>query len=193
MSFFKFYTMNPVCSQNKQIERSVCNVNGDPLVLFHKNGNSLNPEVTSNFVKLVRSLNIGPVVELEENNWRWCKAEPRNFNCHALAIGSSVGLTPNDWLEGKASPATLHINPVELLLDNYFETVSERLVDNDVFLLKDAESNHFVHSGFVRWIDSRLVAVSKFGEGPILMTSLELIATVFRNNFNVIEWRRLSA
>ncbi len=190
MSFFKTPFADGYNTRQCPIDRSVLDVGGQPLVLFHKRGQSLENERTSNLVGLMRSLELGPVVDLTDNDWSWCQAQPENFNCHALSIGSTVGLTPHDWLEGKASPATFGINPVQLLLDHYFEPIHDRIVDNDIFVLRQSSEHHLVHSGFVRWINGSLIAVSKFGERQVFMTTLELVSTIFRDDFDTIDWYR---
>ena len=168
----------------------MCKLDERKLVLFHKNGNSLVPKKSSNCSTFLRQLGHGPVVELNDNDWVWCGADVRDFNCHAMAIGSGVGLTPQDWLEGFASEATLQFNPAQVILDAFYEPVNSALQENDVFVLLDSTTGHLTHSGILRWVDGNAVAISKFGEGPVLMTSFALIAYVYSRVFDEVRWYR---
>lgn len=195
-----FQHLLPVNQDGHTIRRSASFVNDRPVVLFHKQGTSLAPTDEFDWCKLLSRLNCGPVVELESLDWAWSQQSPINFNCHALAIGSVIGVTPNDWLEGVASPATLDQNPVELILDQYFDLLSIRscrdqvsfseMMEDDAFVFCNSYDSHFIHSGFVKIVENQVVAISKFGEGPILMTSMELIRKFYSGKFNEVRWYR---
>ncbi len=200
----EFNELPPVYDEQAPIGRSWCQLKNRPLVLFHKNGNALRPKFQKKWYRTLEQLGCGPVVELEQPDWNWCHGPESNFNCHAFAIGSSVGLTPNDWVEGMASPLTLHANPADLLLRSFFipTTTIDRTdrsgyesgkesIDNDVFVIHDSRFNHLRHSGFIKWVDGQPMAVSKFGEGPILITTLKLLWSFFDGKFDQLRWFRL--
>jgi hypothetical protein len=191
MSSLIFEPLSPVLRCDLHIERSIGLCFGIPLVLFHKRGNSLINEDQTQCVELLEKLNCGPVLEFEDNDWAWCQADPCNFNCHSLAIGSAVGLTPDDWLEGFASESTLYANPTQILLDSFYERIDNEESENDVFVLADSKTGKLFHSGFLRNIDGIPFAVSKFGEGPVLATSFTLISLVFGMSFDEVRWYRL--
>ena len=185
----RFESISPIIRQRLPVQRSVCNVSGQPLVLFHKRGNSLIDERKPDYLELVEKLGLGPVVEIQDEGWQWCNSDPRDFNCHAVAIGSGVGLTPNDWLEGSASSSTLNVNPAQVLLDAYFVECID-LKDNDIFVLRDSKTGNLSHSGFIRIVDGVSWAVSKFGEGPICVTTFEMVSAVFEGSFDEVRWYR---
>lgn len=195
-----FKQIEPIHQDGEKIQRSVSLVSDRSMVLLQKNGKSLSPDCTHDWSDLLSMLNCGPVVELEPNDWPWSSECATNFNCHAMAIGSGIGVSPTDWLEGIASPATLGENPTELILQHYFRllhTVSpesderlEGLQDDDVFVLRDSAESHYIHSGFVKLVDGEPVAISKFGEGPILLTSVELILKFYWGKYDEILWYR---
>ena len=110
--------------QDFPVERTLFEVNGSRVVLFHKDGRSLEQEFASDYLQLMRSLDLGPVCEVDNDDWVWCRANPVNFNCHTLAVGSAIGLTPTFWLEGVASNLTLNSNPVGTLLTECYRNVT---------------------------------------------------------------------
>ncbi len=149
--------------------------------------------------ELLAEYDCGPVIELEPSDWSWSSETATNFNCHAMAIGSRVGVSPQDWLEGIASDATLDQNPTAIILGRFFHLTSiveptllrpDSVLEDDIFVFYNAADQHFVHSGFTRFIDGQLVAISKFGEGPILLTSLELIGRFYEGEYDEIRWYR---
>ena len=186
----QFAIISPVLRHRNQIDRAVCDIAGRPLVLFHKRGISLVEDDHASCPELLRSLCAGPVIELQDENWEWCNADPRDFNCHAMAIGSGVGLTPEYWLEGCASASTLFENPAQVMLDVYYQKLNEQIADNDVFVLRDSKTDGLVHSGFLRNVDGINLAVSKFGEGPVCLTSFELLSSVYQGRFDQVQWYR---
>lgn len=200
-----FHQLSPVTQSGNRVRRSASFVNRHPgnrhpVVVFHKEGKQLSLDSVDDWPTLLMHLDLGPVVELDDNDWTWAQQPAVNFNCHAMAIGSQVGLTPQDWLEGVASSATLDENPTELLLDRYYDllqklpTIAETdfldIQENDVFVCYDTKHSHFIHSGFVRSVDGQMYAISKFGEGPILLTSLELIEAFYAGKYDEVRWYR---
>ena len=195
-----FQQLVPVIQNGKNVRRSASFIDQNPVVVFHKAGVSLSPDCDYNWPSLLALLDCGPVIELEESEWSWSQQPSVNFNCHAMAIGSRIGLTPQDWLEGVASSATQDVNPTEMILDCFFdlqqtagsisETQFDDVVEDDVFVFCDSKNSHFIHSGFVREVDGNLIAISKFGEGPILLTSLDLIEKFYAGKFDMIRWFR---
>ena len=193
------HSLDPIETRGQCIDRSVAYVGERPLVLFHKSGRNLSPRCKFDWTKVLSGFDLGPVVELERSTWQWSKGAATNFNCHAMAIGSHVGLSPQDWLEGIGSPATLDHNPARILLDNFFQHVetvgpgqepTHSIEENEIFVCYESSSDHFIHSGFIKRVDDRLVAVSKFGEGPILLTSLDLIQAFYHAKFDQVRWYR---
>lgn len=195
-----FVQLNPLNQGGQRIKRCASIIAGRPFILFQKQGSSFTPHCEYDWPTILAHLNCGPVIELEPQDWPWSHQCAVNFNCHAMAIGASVGVTPSDWLEGLASPATLGQNPTGLLLDRYYEllhstaphddSICDAIVDNNVFVVCDSKSSHFIHSGIVRFIGDQLVAISKFGEGPILLTSIELIKEFYAGQFDEVRWYR---
>lgn len=198
-----FEPITPIEQDEATISRSASIVGERPLVLFQKDGKALSPDCRHDWPALLSMLDCGPVLELERNDWPWSNECAVNFNCHAMAIGSGIGVTPADWLEGIASPATLGENPTDLILKSYFQLLrissptadkeeGDLLQDDDVFVLRNTTDAHYIHSGFVKFIDGDLIAISKFGEGPILLTSVELIKKFYWGKYDEIRWYRFA-
>ena len=195
-------SLAPVTNQGHAIRRSASLVDEQPVVLFHKSGTALSPEGDYDWPALLAHLDCGEVTELYDPTTEWSAAPSMNFNCHALAIGSRVGISPSDWLEGIASDATMNQNPTELLLNRYFDQLRIEEPDHagsyfdaqegDIVVLCDSASQHFIHSATIRFVDGEMVAVSKFGEGPILSTSLELLTKFYANQFDEVRWYRFA-
>lgn len=195
----RFQRLIPVNRQGVDFERSACVIAEKPLVVFHKQGKSLAPASSHNWPEILSYLDCGPVLELEESSWVWSSAPSSDFNCHAMAIGSRLGLTPRDWLEGVASAATLNENPTQILLEHFFEPLAplqslaaQSLQSDDVFVCYNTAKDQFIHSGFIKLINQEAVAISKFGEGPILLTSLALIKHFYHGKFDQLHWYRFN-
>lgn len=195
----EFKKLDPILAKENLINRSVCRVDAQPLVLFHKNGASLEPQYNKCWSQLLSKFGWGEVSEVDQSADGW--SANSNFNCHTFAIGAKLGLTSNDWLEGISSSLTFGLNPARLLLERYFQpTISVRRTEKngfessklvneqDVFVLKDTHSNRLVHSGIVKWVDDQPMAISKFGEGPILQTTFKLIWKFYGNKFDQLSW-----
>lgn len=195
-------SLAPVVQQGHAIRRTASMVDEQPVVLFHKSGTALGPEGDYDWPALLSHLNSGVVTEVYEPNCEWSAAPSMNFNCHALAVGSRIGISPSDWLEGIASDATMSRNPTEILLNRYFEQLRTEEPDHagsyfdaredDVVVLCDSASRHFIHSATIKSVEGELVAVSKFGEGPILSTSLSLLMKFYANQFDEVHWYRFA-
>ena len=189
-----------VVQQGHAIRRSASLVDEQPVVLFHKFGTALGPEGDYDWPAILAQLNCGEVSQLDDPEWLWSTEPSMNFNCHALAIGSRVGVTPSDWLEGIASDATLNQNPTAILLNRYFDKLRVEEADHagaffdaredDVVVLCDSKSQHYIHSAIIKFIDGEIVAVSKFGEGPILVTGFELLTRFYTGQFDEVHWYR---
>lgn len=195
----QFRNLVPVIREGRRIGRSASFVDSQPVVVFQKSGSALCADDDYDWPDLLTSLDCGPVVELEQSDWPWSREAAVNFNCHAMAIGSNVGISPRDWLEGVASDATMHRNPTAIILRRFFELTAVRqpnspqpdqVREDDVFVFYNAATDHFIHSGFIRCLDGVPVAVSKFGEGPILLTSLQLIGRFYSGQYDQIRWYR---
>lgn len=195
-------SLAPVINQGHAIRRSASMVDEQPVVLFHKSGRALSPEGDYDWLGILAHLNCGEVTALTSSTMGWAESPSMNFNCHALAIGSQVGIGPADWLEGIASDATMNVNPTEVLLNCYYDQLRVEEPDhagsffdaqeNDIVVLCDSTSQHFIHSAVVKFLDGKMVAVSKFGEGPILATSLELLVRFYESQFDEVHWYRFN-
>ncbi len=196
-------SLAPVIQQGYAIERSASLIDEQPVVLFHKLGTALGPEGDYDWPGILAHLNCGEILELTDPEWLWSAEPSMNFNCHALAIGSHVGIEPSDWLEGIASDATLNQNPTDILLNRYFDKLRVEEADHaglffdvkedDVVVLCDSKSQHYIHSAIIKFIGGEMVAVSKFGEGPILATKFELLTRFYIGQFDEVHWYRSTA
>lgn len=187
---FEFEPVEPFAQNDHVIYRSACLIEGTPLVLIHKRGQTQIDDDPTCFLRMLQIAEIQPVIPLEDNNWTWSQACPTNFNCHALAIGSQVGLTPDDWLEGSASLVTLHVNPAQLILDRCFQEVDSQVNDDDVVVLRDTKLDNLVHSGFLKTLDGTQYVVSKFGEGPVCLTTFQVLAEIYKTRFDKLQFFR---
>ena len=63
-----------------------------------------------------------------ESGTRWHVDEPAQlaqFNCCAYAAGDAVGLGPADWLCGEVNPLTDGTNPMQVVLESFYEKVAD--------------------------------------------------------------------
>ncbi|MEZ6094235.1 MAG: hypothetical protein R3C03_08335 [Pirellulaceae bacterium] len=201
----EFKKLPSIRIDSNETQRYYADLETTPIVVFRKHGRPVCPKYSGDWCRTLSVLNCGPVVELDQPQWSWSNSDPVNFNCHSLAIGANAGLRPTDWLEGTSSPYTLNINPAKSLLDRLYDvqaTVEAAQTDgyatiqdakeNDTFVLFNSAHNHLIHSGVVKWLDNIPMVISKFGEGPILITSLELIWRFYQNQFDCLLWCRFS-
>lgn len=123
------------------------------------------------------------------------------FNCCAYAVGDVIGLGPTDWLCGDVNPTTDATNPMQVVLDSYYERVAEfdppfassaisafaaspLLRDDDVVCLAGSRGPEYPHAARVRRRQDRNWVVGKFGEDPILWTPLETVGREFESQFD---------
>lgn len=197
------------------IQRTWVELNGgDTLVLLHKNRFAY-PDRLYRFSSLAALLEAG--VSSGEGRGKflceglskdsWCKNGIRpdpNFNCHSYSVGDVIGLTSTDWLDGVSSELTDGINPMQVVLDNYFSLVSEfdrnpesiskvarnvGLQEGDVLTLvkysSDGSVEH-VHSGRIVKEKSKNWLASKLGEGPLIIAPIAVYTMEYEGLFDAI-------
>lgn len=186
-----------------ELARTCVMVDNNEVVVFHKDHPILKPRFKSfnAWKEFLDGSHGDPVFEVEDEQWRWSKASPASFNCHALSIGSLLGLGPGDWLEGSASEFTLGNNPARILLDTFFEETQvwdqkgdldiESLSENDVIILDTESSGDIVVSGTIRWIEDKLMIVSKLGEHPVVIVTLSVLLREYAGQFSHVRFYRL--
>jgi hypothetical protein len=123
-------TLSPYTTkEQKQIQRSLHKIGGKKVVILHDLNPVPEPQILHPMDNLVfgdpiRFLGEGFIFHEAGNPWAETGILVTNsFNCHAFALGERVGLTPRDWISSVASDATLNTNPMQILLDAYFEEV----------------------------------------------------------------------
>lgn len=174
------------------LSRLLATVGSEPVVLFQKTHAILQPkfsdEAWATFASQVR-LTDALQAELDQ----WNRHDRFSFNCHTLAIGRYLGIGPEYWLEGSSSVFTLMENPTQSLLDVYFQEVDrttqldnleDRLHPNDIVVFRHAHTGDLSHSGVVREVDGRPVVLSKLGEHPVAVTSIDALTTEYRGQFD---------
>ncbi|MBI1311835.1 hypothetical protein GC176_11130 [bacterium] len=154
-----------------------------------------------------RQLQNGDFAELvyEPGN-PWCTGQNEGrclstFNCCSFAVGELVGLTPRDWL-GTTPTSDGYPTPMAVILDSYFSLIAEipveevlrdgvyesdeRFLDKDVVCFeilcsgKDTLRRHVIHAGQVRKDHGINRLLSKFGQGPILLSDLRFPNRMFQ-------------
>lgn len=122
------------------------------------------------------------------------------FNCGTFAVSDFVEFTPNDWLE-TAPTFDGFPTPIAVVIDSYFEPVCEfamsaalqnetyetdkRLRDGDIvgFELRPREADRtrrmFKHVGRVKRSEGVNRLLSKFGQGPIVLSDLRFADRMF--------------
>jgi len=144
----------------------------------------------------------GEVVSEEGTEWHVdSSAQLAQFNCCAYAAGDVVGLGPGDWLCGEVNPLTDGTNPMQVLLESYYEQVADfappftaraieafetsRLIrDDDVVCLVGSRGPDYPHAMRVRDRGGLHWVVGKFGEDPILWTPLETVGGAYEGQFD---------
>jgi hypothetical protein len=128
-------------------------------------------------------------------------AEWVQFNCCTFAVGEAIGLGRSDWLCGEVNPLTDGTNPMQVVLDSYYEQVAEfappfssraielfatssELREDDVVCLVGSSGPEYPHAMRVRRRGDRHWVVGKFGEDPILWTPLETVGGVYEREFD---------
>ena len=136
-------------------------------------------------------------------------AQLAQFNCCTYAAGDVIGLGPGDWLCGEVNPLTDGTNPMQVVLESYYERVAEfappfsdraiesfeasmQLRDDDVVCLVGSRGPDFPHAMRVRRRGDRNWVVGKFGEDPILWTPLGTVGGAYEGQFDAVWVFRLS-
>ena len=144
----------------------------------------------------------GAVVTEEGTQWHVdVPAQLAQFNCCAYAAGDVVGLGPGDWLCGEVNPLTDGTNPMQVLLESFYEKVadfappfnsraieafetSHLIRDDDVVCLVGSRGPDYPHAMRIRDRRDRHWVVGKFGEDPILWTPLETVGGAYEGQFD---------
>lgn len=124
------------------------------------------------------------------------------FNCATFAVAEHVHLTSNEWL-GTTPTFDGYPTPIAIILDSYFTPIcewsiaqaidnndnefetDERLRDGDVLAFEsispksDRTRRIFTHLGLVKRQDELNRLLSKFGQGPILLSDLKFPDRMF--------------
>ena len=131
------------------------------------------------------------------------------FNCCAYAAGDVIGLGRGDWLCGEVNPLTDGTNPMQVVLESYYEQVAEfappfsaraiesfetstGLRDDDVVCLVGSHGPDYPHAMRVRRRVDRHWVVGKFGEDPILWTPLATVGAAYEGQFDRVKVFRLA-
>jgi len=183
-----------------EIQRRLVTVGKQPVVLMSKSHPILRPCFTSERWKAF-SRGCDLSAEFGHELKRWNRKLRFAYNCHALAIGELLGMDTEEWIEGSRSVFTLMANPAQDLLDAHFEklaTVNQvsdlpTMSTDDVLVFRDAEFGDLMHSGRIRHIDGEVQLLSKLGEHPAAITSIEAIAEEYQGQFDCLDLYRLIA
>ena len=185
------------------LHRTCMEIDDKQLVVFHKSHSMLKPRFSSQtaWKNFLEGSHGGPVIEVDDAEWQWSSASPSAFNCHTLAVGSRVGLGPSDWLEGSASDFTLGHNPTSILLETFFEETlawdgtgsfdAQQLVDTETLVLEDERTNELLVSGTIRWVEGKPMILSKLGEHPVIICSLQVLLHEYASRFTRLRTFRL--
>lgn len=145
----------------------------------------------------------GEVVFVTGNRWYAgqdagsCAA---TFNCGTFAVGDYLGLTPADWLHPESSQDGFP-TPVAVILDSFFDPVCEmsvtealnpllfeadsRLRDGDVLCFEkiprdgDPSRRIMTHVARIQKKDGVNRLLSKFGEGPVVLSDIKFAHRMF--------------
>jgi hypothetical protein len=176
---------------------------GDCIVLHFPPVRVDNREALEIFKRLPGIAEEDAEVHLDPNS-RWCQYDARyatnTFNCCTYAVGDVVGLTTDDWISCDAIGNTCFTNPMQVLLDSYFERVKvyrppfigmetdPALRAEDVLCFVNTASPRptYCHAGRVCKRNGTNRLVSKIGEGPILRTSIKAVAMRYSAGFDEI-------
>lgn len=137
----------------------------------------------------------GEIVIDSSNPWAQNSAQSF-FNCHAFALGETVGLTPNDQINGAPVRTLGFPNPVGELLPVFFTLKlafeghqmnlaniesDSRLSTGDriFFVAKTKEGVEHVHSGRIVKRGQENWVMSKLGEDPLVITPLETLSKLY--------------
>lgn len=176
---------------------------GDCIVLHFPPVRLDNREALEIFKRLPDIAEEDAEVYLDPNS-RWCQQDAghatNTFNCCTYAVGDVVGLTTADWISCDPIGNTCLINPMQVLLDSYFERVKvyrqpfmgmetdPALQADDVLCFVNTSSPRptYCHAGRVCKKDGTNRLISKIGEGPILRTSIKAVAMRYSADFDEI-------
>jgi hypothetical protein len=122
------------------------------------------------------------------------------FNCATFAVANYVHLTSNEWLSTTPT-SDGYPTPIAIIIDSYFTPIcewsvaqaidnkefetDERLQNGDVLAFESSSSESdrtrriFTHLGLVKRQDGLNRLLSKFGEGPILLSDLKFPDRMF--------------
>lgn len=130
-------------------------------------------------------------------------------NCCTYAIGDVVGLSESDWIAPNAFDATDHTVPMQILLDSYFELIrsaatteiewqrldrDDSFEEGDIFCLVFTKGGQqqFTHVGKIQPERGRNWFIGKFGQGPVIRSTLSAVAEAYRGRFEgICVYRRL--
>lgn len=208
--------IDPVYSQwhGTEIPRTVLSCSaGDCILLHFPVREGYRPDTMSDLLvgKPETNDDNGEMVSDGGEGWRLASPlELCQFNCCAYAVGNVIGLGPTDWLSGEENLMTDTTNPMQVVLDSYYERVAEfdppfssaaidafatspLLGDGDVVCLAGSRGPEYPHAARVRRRRGRNWVVGKFGEDPILWTPLETAGGVFEGQFDRVWVFRLRA
>jgi len=153
----------------------------------------------------------GEIVSAAGTSWQVAQpAELAQFNCCAYAVGDTIGLGVGDWLCGEVNPLTDGSNPMQVVLESYFEQVAEfpppfstdairsfessrDIRDGDVVCLVGSRGPDYPHAMRVRGRDGHHWVEGKFGEDPILWTPLETVGGAYEGQFDQVRVFRYKA
>ena len=124
------------------------------------------------------------------------------------AVGDAIGLGRGDWLAGEVNPLTDGTNPMQVVLDSYYEKVAEfpppfsksginvfetssAIRDNDVVCLVGSRGPDYPHAMRVRGRKGRHWVVGKFGEDSVLWTPIATVARAYEGQFDRVWVLRL--
>jgi hypothetical protein len=132
-----------------------------------------------------------------EENSEWYAGYPSQssaaFNCCAFAVAPYVGLNSQDFLDGHAEDG--FTNPMQVVLDSYFEHVrtytlrealaeiaeDSRLQPGDVVCTMTTANGmlEVTHAARVLVHEGKNRLISKFGQGPVLLTDMSFALRTF--------------
>lgn len=182
-----------------EIRRRLVTIGGQPVVLMSKSHPILQPcfdkqrwLAFANRAALPHAL--GQEVDEINRGLRF------SFNCHTISIGALVGLKAEEWLEGSRSLFTCRNNPAQDLLDAHFRKISSAndvselpaMQHDDVLVFRKTNSGELTHSGRVRWHGDTQMLLSKLGEHPAAITSIQAIVDEYQGQFDALEVYRIS-
>lgn len=203
--------LDPVKINSKEVQRFSLKTPHGPCVIFEKQSACKKAafDQEGELDKYLSSQIFSePAIQVKEGLGVWSESPLYKFNCHTLSIGSFVGIGPDLWIEGIASQLTLKTNPLEKILNQYFEEVMignknqffslsncKEIKEDDVVVLSRKHKRvgiEFCHSARVKFIDGKMYLLSKYGENEIFLTGLEHLYFEYQlvfSEFSVYRWQ----